>query len=112
VVHRPAFFLLALAVLTLIVALPVVAADPSTGPGRSGTVTVSGEKTPGATEIVDANANGKEIRARGKPAWAGGWKRLGKDHPGWSQEKADRFKAKFGDCFPPGQCKAKAKGDR
>jgi hypothetical protein len=47
------------------------------------------------------------LREPGKPPWAGGWKVVGEKHPGWSQEKADRFKAKFGDCFPPGQCKDK-----
>jgi hypothetical protein len=30
---------------------------------------------------------------------------VGEKHPGWSQAKADKFKAKFGGCFPPGQCK-------
>ena len=32
---------------------------------------------------------------------------VGAAHPGWSQDKADRMKAKFGDCFPPGKCKDK-----
>ena len=30
----------------------------------------------------------------GKPPWAGGWKVVGKIHPGWSQEKSDRWPAK------------------
>jgi hypothetical protein len=72
-------------------------------------VTVSGERAAGSNEIEVDAVNGKQLRAGGKPAWAGGWKRVGKAHPGWSQEKADRFKAKFGDCFPPGQCKQKQK---
>ena len=72
-------------------------------------VTVTGERAAGSNEI-DVNAvNGKQIREGGKPPWAGGWKRVGESHPGWSQEKADRFKARFGDCFPPGQCKQKKK---
>jgi hypothetical protein len=72
-------------------------------------VTVSGERAAGSNEIDVETVNGKQIRAGGKPPWAGGWKRVGKTHPGWSQEKADRFKARFGDCFPPGQCKQKQK---
>ena len=74
-------------------------------------VTVSGERAAGSNEIEVDAVNGKQIRAGGKPPWAGGWKRVGKAHPGWSQDKADRFKAKFGDCFPPGQCKQKSKKD-
>jgi len=72
-------------------------------------VTVSGERAAGSNEIEVDAVNGKQLREGGKPPWAGGWKRVGKAHPGWSQEKADRFKAKFGDCFPPGQCKQKQK---
>ena len=74
-------------------------------------VTVVGEVAEGSTEVDVQSVDGKALRAPGKPPWAGGWRRLGSIHPGWSQEKADRMKAKFGDCFPPGQCKAKpAKG--
>lgn len=72
-------------------------------------VTVEGEKAAGSNEVDVKSVDGTVIRGEGKPPWAGGWKRVGKIHPGWSQEKADRFKAKFGDCFPPGQCKNKAK---
>lgn len=70
-------------------------------------VTVVGERAPGETEVDVETVDGKALRAPGKPPWAGGWKVVGKAHPGWSQEKADRFEAKFGDCFPPGQCKDK-----
>lgn len=70
-------------------------------------VTVAGEKKEGSNEVDVKSVDGTAIRGEGKPPWAGGWKRVGKIHPGWSQEKADRFKAKFGDCFPPGQCKNK-----
>ncbi len=77
-------------------------------------VSIDGEAAEGSTEVEVASVDGTAIRAAGKPPWAGGWKRLGKIHPGWSQEKADRMaekaermKAKFGDCFPPGQCKEK-----
>lgn len=68
-------------------------------------VTITGETQPGSTEVDVQTVNGTAIRAPGKPPWAGGWKAVGSKHPGWSQEKADRFKAKFGDCFPPGQCR-------
>ena len=68
-------------------------------------VTITGEAQPGSTQVDVQAVNGTAIRAPGKPPWAGGWKAVGSKHPGWSQEKADRFKAKFGDCFPPGQCK-------
>jgi hypothetical protein len=168
--HKPILLVVALAVLAIVVALPALAADPSTppGPGKSdkakashepkaevtltGTVatstdadgkaqytlssggttytldagpswffgdkhplkpfvgksvTIVGEKATGSTEVEVKSVNGTAIRAEGKPPWAGGWKRVGKLHPGWSQEKADRFKAKFGDCFPPGHCKTK-----
>lgn len=76
-------------------------------------VTVVGEVEEGTTEVDVESVNGTALRAPGKPPWAGGWKRVGPLHPGWTQEKADRFRAKFGDCFPPGQCKDKsAKPDK
>jgi hypothetical protein len=70
-------------------------------------VTIVGEQAEGSTEIDVLSVDGSELRAAGKPPWAGGWKQVGAKHPGWSQAKADRFQAKFGDCFPPGQCKDK-----
>ncbi|HET9520685.1 MAG TPA: hypothetical protein VFO73_06555 [Candidatus Limnocylindrales bacterium] len=70
-------------------------------------VRVVGERVAGATDVDVVTVDGKPLRAAGRPPWAGGWKVVGEGHPGWSQEKADRFKAKFGDCFPPGQCKEK-----
>jgi hypothetical protein len=73
--------------------------------GRS--VTVVGARAAGSTEIDVETVDGTALRAAGKPPWAGGWKVVGEGHPGWSQEKAARFEAKFGDCFPPGQCKEK-----
>jgi len=69
------------------------------------TVTITGEKTLGTNEVDVLTVDGTAIREPGRPPWAGGWRRVGSAHPGWSQEKADRFQAKFGDCFPPGQCK-------
>jgi hypothetical protein len=76
-------------------------------------VTVAGGQGQGSTEVDVQAVDGKAIREPGKPPWAGGWKVVGKDHPGWSQEKADRQaakaaekKARFGlDCWPPGHCK-------
>ena len=70
-------------------------------------VTIVGEKAADSNEVDVETVDGKALREPGKPPWAGGWKVVGKRHPGWSQEKADRFKQKFGDCFPPGQCKNK-----
>jgi len=69
------------------------------------TVVVGGEQRVGTTEVDVLTVDGKAIREPGRPPWAGGWRRVGPSHPGWSQEKADRFKAKFGACFPPGLCK-------
>ena len=73
-------------------------------------VTIDGETREGSNVIDVLSVNGTALRAAGKPPWAGGWKVVGERHPGWSQEKADRFKEKFGDCFPPGQCKEKPGG--
>lgn len=70
-------------------------------------VTIVGEMREGSNEVDVISVDGKALREAGKPPWAGGWKRVGSIHPGWSQEKADRMKAKFGDCFPPGQCNDK-----
>jgi hypothetical protein len=67
-------------------------------------VTITGERAAGSAEIDVKTVNGTALRAAGRPPWAGGWKRVGQSHPGWSQEKVDRQKAKFGDCFPPGHC--------
>ncbi|CAN5569020.1 hypothetical protein BH20CHL7_BH20CHL7_11980 [soil metagenome] len=74
------------------------------------TVTVTGESAAGSTEVDVLAVDGTALREPGRPPWAGGWKRVGEGHPGWSQEKADRFKAKFGDCFPPGKCRKDAAG--
>ena len=76
-------------------------------------VTVVGEQEQGTTSVDVQSVDGKQIREPGKPPWAGGPMRVGKDHPGWSQDKADRaakkaadMKARFGvDCWPPGHCK-------
>ena len=162
--NRPRITVLAIAVLALVVAVPVLAAKPSSPPGQqkdkpasapitlNGTietstdaegktvytltdggktytleagpkwffgndyplqpyvgrdVTVEGEIAEGSTEVDVKSIDGTALRGEGKPPWAGGWKQVGERHPGWSQEKADRFQAKFGGCFPPGQCKDK-----
>ncbi|NJD27294.1 MAG: hypothetical protein FIA92_03230 [Chloroflexi bacterium] len=73
-------------------------------------VTVDGEIAEGTTDVDVLSIDGTALREAGKPPWAGGWKAVGELHPGWSQEKADRFEAKadkFGGCFPPGRCKDK-----
>lgn len=79
-------------------------------------VSVVGGQRAGSTEVDVESVDGKVLREPGKPPWAGGWKRVGKDHPGWSQEKWDRWQAKAKErgleCFPPGQCKDKAKADK
>lgn len=75
-------------------------------------VTIVGETREGSTDVGVLSIDGTALRAPGKPPWAGGWKHVGKLHPGWTQEKADRFKARFGDCFPPGQCKVKPGHDK
>jgi hypothetical protein len=70
-------------------------------------VTIVGEAATGSTNVEVTSVNGTALRAPGRPPWAGGWRAVGAAHPGWSQDKADRMKVKFGDCFPPGQCKDK-----
>jgi hypothetical protein len=77
------------------------------------TVTIVGEQAQGSASVDVRSVDGTTIREPGKPPWAGGWKRVGEDHPGWSQEKWDRWQAhlegkqaQFGlDCWPPGHCK-------
>src|ERR1043165_1323151 len=71
-------------------------------------VTIVGEAAQGSTNVEVTSVNGTALRAPGRPPWAGGWRAVGAAHPGWSQDKADRMKDKFGDCFPPGQCKDKS----
>lgn len=80
------------------------------------TVTVAGEQRTGSTEVEVISVNGTALREPGKPPWAGGWKRVGKDHPGWTQQKWDRWQARAKErgleCFPPGQCRDKTKADK
>ena len=68
-------------------------------------VTVEGEVAADSTEVDVRSVDGVALRGPGRPPWAGGWKRVGALHPGWSQDKADRFQAKLGGCWPPGHCK-------
>ena len=80
-------------------------------------VTVTGSQRAGDDEVEVDAIDGKRLRAEGKPPWAGGWKRVGERHPGWNQEKWDRWQSKAAgkakglrtDCWPPGQCKDKDK---
>src|SRR5689334_8956171 len=54
-------------------------------------VTIVGEQS--GDELEVQTVDGTALRAPGKPPWAGGWHVVGKSHPGWSQDKADRFAA-------------------
>lgn len=165
---RPRITMLAIALLALVVAVPVLAAKPSAPPGQqtdkpekapitlNGTietstdadgntiytlvdggitytleagptwlfdddypldayvgrgVTVEGEIAEGSSEVDVIAVDGTALRGEGKPPWAGGWKHVGEGHPGWSQEKADRFEAKHGGCWPPGHCKDETPAD-
>jgi hypothetical protein len=76
------------------------------------TVTVTGERRLGAREVDVFAVDGTTIREAGKPPWAGGWKVVGERHPGWSQDKADRWESKqaarlvrCSSAHPPGYCK-------
>jgi hypothetical protein len=71
------------------------------------TVTIAGERS---GDVVDVTSiDGTAIREPGRPPWAGGPNAVGKQHPGWSEAKADRFAAKAkalgADCWPPGLCR-------
>lgn len=69
----------------------VAATSPLT-PFVGKTVTIVGEQD-GDTIDVDT-IDGVGVLGPGKPPWAGGWKKFGAGHPGWSQAKVDRQKAK------------------
>lgn len=80
------------------------------------TVTITGEQS--GDEVDVETVDGVAIRAPGRLPWAGGWKAVGSAHPGWSQDKADRWAQRhsgtdgggvgpFGSqCWPPGHCKS------
>jgi hypothetical protein len=76
-------------------------------------VTVVGTQAAGSTVVDVRSVDGTVIRAPGRPQWAGGWKRLGAIHPGWTQEKWDKWQAKVAErsartkngCWPPGLCR-------
>jgi len=69
-------------------------------------VTITG-KVNGQNVVNVVSVNGTALRGQGRPPWAGGGNAAGGGHPGGSGDKADRMREKFGDCFPPGQCKDK-----
>jgi hypothetical protein len=79
--------------------------DHPLGPYVGMDVSITGERPVGATEIDVLSIDGTVLREPGKPPWAGGWKRVGEPHPGWTQAKADRYDATVADCFPPGRCR-------
>ena len=74
------------------------------------TASITGSQS--GDEVEVATVDGAAIREPGRPPWAGGWKAVGSAHPGWSQDKADRFadkaKALGVACWPPGHCKEHA----
>ena len=81
-------------------------------------VTIVGEVAEGSTEVDVVSVDGTRLREPGKPPWAGGWKKVGERHPGWTEEKAARWAerqaakgAKFGECWPPGHCKQQDEAD-
>lgn len=55
------------------------------------TVTIAGGQR--GNEVDVETVDGTRLRAEGKPPWAGGWKAVGSAHPGWTQEKVDRWAA-------------------
>ena len=65
------------------------------GPFVGKTVTITGGQS--GDEVDVETVDGTRLRAPGKPPWAGGWKAVGSAHPGWTQEKQDRWQAKHGD---------------
>ena len=79
-------------------------------------VSIDGARRDGSDEVDVKAVNGTALREPGKPPWAGGWKVVGEAHPGWTQEKWDRWQAKLKDklvskgveCWPPGHCKKAA----
>ena len=75
-------------------------------------VTVAGKTAEGSGEIDLDTVDGTPLREPGRPPWAGGWRVVGEQHPGWSHGKADRHEADRheadrheADCWPPGHCK-------
>lgn len=54
------------------------------------TVTVVGTHREGDTDLSADTINGKELRAAGKPPWAGGPRAVGERHPGWKGWKGDK----------------------
>jgi type II secretory pathway pseudopilin PulG len=61
-------------------------------------VTLTGKLAKGSNVVNVLSVNGTALRGNG----------AGAGNPGRSQDKAERFRARFGDCFPPGQCKDKS----
>jgi hypothetical protein len=69
-------------------------------------VTIDGEQEDGSDEVDVLAIDGKQIRAPGRPPWAGGWKVVGSRHPGWAQWKVNKAAAKdHGRNSAPGQLK-------
>jgi hypothetical protein len=78
------------------------------------TTEIQGMQPEGESVIHVWSVEGTVLRGAGKPAWAGGWKAVGERHPGWTQEKADRWAEKMKDGhrgWGPGGRPDKASGD-
>jgi hypothetical protein len=120
---RPILVLAAAVVLVGILAIPTIAASPNP-PRTAGPTAASpapdvaqpsskprfarGNKPAKVPEVEVTPTSGA-----GRPAWAGGWKRVGGGHPDWTQEKWEKLQAKLAeriahsstDCWPPGRCR-------
>jgi len=57
-------------------------------------VKIEGDQADGTTTVDVRSVDGTAIRGAGRPAWAGGWKTVGKIHPGWAQWKVDKQAAR------------------
>lgn len=71
-------------------------------------VEVTGTYHAGETDLDVDTVDGKALRTPGKPAWAGGWKKVGASHPGWRDGKPGKGHGREN---APGQLKDKSKTD-
>jgi hypothetical protein len=71
-------------------------------------VEVTGTYHAGETDLDVDTVDGAALRTPGKPAWAGGPKRVGALHPGWKDGKPGKGHGREN---APGQLKDKSKAD-
>jgi hypothetical protein len=88
---RPTFIALSAIVLIVASGIPISAAIRSPSSANVPAAASSGPE--GAKPFKKPVKERKEKRA--KERQVGGWKRVGEGHPGWSQEKWDRWQAKL-----------------